>query len=264
MTAHTPFSGKIILADKTLGARELKLGDIEAGIKAPTWDEASAGEFLDRVKAKAAAKAAETLIAARTEAEAIRKTAHEEGFAAGQAAAQMLLDEAQARIAEAGRAMEEDAVRTMGSIQAGLAKAYGEFREDMAALVRLAVEKVLRCELSEERGRVLAALLDQSVEALMGGKRLIAWVNPVDAEQMSGLVEAAKSRHRGLEHWKIRTDPAIEPGGLVVETDTGRVDNSIATRLASVAEILGDLEFPPSTCELDPAQAVQIDDSPEA
>jgi flagellar assembly protein FliH len=69
-------------------------------------------------------------------------------------------------------------------------------------------------------------------------------VHPEDEETMRELLETGKERHPGLERWTVRTDPSMQPGGLVLESDQGMVDNSLGGRREMVAHVLDQLALP--------------------
>jgi flagellar assembly protein FliH len=69
-------------------------------------------------------------------------------------------------------------------------------------------------------------------------------VNPEDEAAVKDILVTTQQRHSGLEVWSVKGDPSINPGGLVVESVDGMVDNTIESRYALVDQILEQLELP--------------------
>lgn len=197
----------------------------------------------EAVKAEAAAVRAEAdrildeARGVREEAAALREAAHGEGFEAGR-------NEALARLAEERRALAE----TTGVVLLGIHEQCGHifeaWREDMAALLREAVEKATGWVADHERAAMLESLLEQSMRALLDRRRFTVRVNPVDAELLTGMLADAHKAGPRATDWELATDPNLEPGSLVVESESALVDNSLPARRSVVDEVLEHLSLP--------------------
>ncbi|HEX7686740.1 MAG TPA: FliH/SctL family protein [Burkholderiaceae bacterium] len=111
--------------------------------------------------------------------------------------------------------------------------------EKMAlAVTRTAVQlarQVVRHEL-DTRPEIVAKVAQEAVGAIvLSARHLCVRVHPADhAHVAEGAGEALKARDA-----RLVADPAIEPGGCVVDSDLGHVDARIATRWAQAAAVFG-------------------------
>lgn len=218
---------------------EATISDLE-GTRRPLWDERTEAEYMERVQAKAAARVCEMLEEARREADALRARAREEGYAAG-------LDAARAELDEFRAGMGDSVSAVLQAIQGQCSSIFAVWREELVELLKACVERYSGVIIAEERATVLRTLFAQAVQALDSHRQLVIRVNPEDESAVADMVQAAKERLAGLEAWTVRGDASMAPGGLVVESDDGMVDNRIETRRAVIEEVLAHLTLPPET-----------------
>jgi flagellar assembly protein FliH len=231
---------KVVMGFGGDGPCERPLASFKQAKKASLFDcGGEAEEYLERVRAKAREKVCAMLEEANAEAEGIKAQAVEEGLAEGRAAAD----------AQYHAFLEEQVARLTGilsGIEQQSSAMWLEHREDIAALVRITVEKVLKITLDERRSEILAQLLDQALEKLDSQRNITVRVNGEDAEVMEELLTAAKNSGNELGRWKILPDAQVSPGSVVVESEQGMVDNSIESRFEAVESIfdrlLGEVE----------------------
>ena len=230
-----PGNARVVMGSGENGPAEMTVHEIE-GTKTQTLDAKTELEFWARVRAKAQAKAREILAQAMAEADAIREQARQEGLAQG--------------LAQAGQA-RKDEMAVMGGKLAGLMagleaerpRLWASHRAEFAELLKLAVEKTLHVELSERRREVLAALIGQSVEILDTRHGFTVVVNPADEAPARELLEQAKAAHPNLGGWRVKTDPAMTPGGVRLESGAGMVDNTLDSRFQQISELLERVSF---------------------
>jgi flagellar assembly protein FliH len=109
----------------------------------------------------------------------------------------------------------------------------------LAELAAAIARRVLGQELATDPSRILE-LARQGIETLSDRDKLVVRVGaPLSEATLSAFFEGMKSRSTRCE---VRHDPSLSPGQCIVETDLGRVDESLETRLANV---LGQL-LPPA------------------
>ena len=108
------------------------------------------------MREKATAKAKEILLAAQTEADAMREQAHAQGYEAG-------LDQAQAELEEFRQGMGASVAAVLAAIEGNAGRIAAAWREELVNLTRLCVETAVNHELSEERAALLAGLFDSYV-----------------------------------------------------------------------------------------------------
>jgi len=122
---------------------------------------------------------------------------------------------------------------------ANLDDQWNGLEEEMAvAVTRTAVQlarQVVRHELAT-RPEIVAKVAQEAVGAIvLSARHLRVRVHPADQDLVAdGAGEVLKSRDA-----RLVADPAIEPGGCIVESDLGQVDARIGTRWAAAAAVYG-------------------------
>jgi len=231
-------TGKVLLGGAIGGrADEVSLAQIEGSRGRRLWDEAMEAEYLERVKVRAAEHAKEILQKAQRDADAQRAQGYGQGYADG-------IEKAVLELEAERREMAEKLGRALGSVHQGCRDIWARHREDVLLLVRLTVEKALGIELTARRRDILASLMDEALDSLDNQRGLTLRVHPADAETTQELLNLARDKFPTLEAWRVKPDADMVPGGLVIEADQGRVDNSLETRMAAIAEVLDNLEIP--------------------
>ena len=224
---------------------ETTLERVEAGGPSLAWTTETEAEYLARVREKATAKAKEILLAAQTEADALREQAHAQGYEAG-------LDQAQAELEEFRQGMGASVAAVLGAIEGNAPRIAAAWREELVNLTRLCVETAVNRELSEERAALLAGLFDGAVAKMAAAQRISIVVNPEDEPAVADMLDAAGQD--GEQTFTVRGDASLAPGSLVLESDDSRVDNSLTARRALVENILAQLSVPADT----PAEAARL------
>ncbi len=223
-------SGRIIIGPKNVGMAELTL----SSARQAAMDLESEQEYFDRVRAKAQELARDILAQAMTEAEQLRAKAREQGLREGQ-------QDAAAEVKKVTRQKATECKALLESLQQAGHSLWQTHREDLILLVQVMVEKILAVELDARRRESLESLLDQAVDMMDVKRRVVITVHPQDQELMEELLRQAKNEGAGLEGCKVKTDEGLKRGGLILECDHGMVDNTIASRQASLKEIVDQL-----------------------
>ena len=224
---------------------ETTLERVEAGGPSLAWTTETEAEYLARVREKATAKAKEILLAAQTEADAMREQAHAQGYEAG-------LDQAQAELEEFRQGMGASVAAVLAAIEGNAGRIAAAWREELVNLTRLCVETAVNHELSEERAALLAGLFDGATAKMAAAQRISIAVNPEDEPAVADMLDAAGQD--GEQTFTVRGDASLAPGSLVLESDDSRVDNSLTARRALVENILAQLSVPADT----PAEAARL------
>ncbi len=224
------YTGKVILGMASPGQDEMTIQELE-GKRQLLWDDATDKEYLARVKEKAKEKAKEIVMMAELEAEAIRASAQQEGYQDGLAQAQSAVD-------AHTQAMSSDVENLMSQIGACGDMIYNERRQDIMALIKMAVEKTLHIEMRENRITALEALMTEALERMESQRQLSITCAPDDVADLEAFVTTIQERNPHLQYWSVKGDPAIQDGGVVVESADGKVDNTIASRWQGVEPIL--------------------------
>lgn len=208
-----------------MGLRSQSLSqDAFGGGRIAVWTEEAEAELLDRVRVKAREEAKAILAKAMVEAEELRKAAREQGFAQG---VETVREEFAGKIS-----------LVLAGIDKGKKVIWQEHRSDIAILLKLAVERVMGIELSERREESLGKLLDEALDLIDAHRDLTIKVNPADVKLLEELLDRAKSKFPALERWRVKPDAGLNPGGVILESHDGVVDNSLTSRMQSVGAVL--------------------------
>lgn len=213
--------------------REHSLNGIESS-HSTAWTPKDEQEYLARVRERAGQMATKLLAEARRDAEDIKRLAKEEGYAMGLESAREELDAFRSGMGEAVSAV-------LSSIEGQCSHVFQQWREDIIALSRICVEKVTAVELSENRKAMLEALVTESVSVLERRKSLFIRVNPEDEAMLADIVSLARERFPDVNVWRVKADPGISPGGMVVESESSLAEGRIESRMAAVEEVLSSL-----------------------
>lgn len=165
--------------------------------------------------------------------EELRETARRDGF-----------EEGRAEGLEAGRKEGRDAglkelraqADRLAQITAKLVQpAAGEEKDLEAALVELVVRvarAVVQRELIADSAQI-SSIVHEAVQALPeGSKRLRLRVNPADLDHLESSGAATD------EDWQLVPDPAIQPGGVHVESEQSLVDFTVGERFEDIVSEL--------------------------
>lgn len=239
MAPAAGFTGRVILPhDPAQGTKVVSVQDLEGPMarQAMAFGEADAAAFLSRVRARATAKAREVIAQAMTEAEDIRRKAYAEGHEQGVSAGM-------AEISAQGEAIAQRLEALLETLRGQGRELLKRQAKDLTQLVRLAVERTLRCELNEKRAEVLESLLSQALDIVDSKRRLTIKVHPDDRPLVEPLMEQARANRPSIGDWRLTSSPDLALGGLILESDDGLVDNSVETRFAEVENVLNQLSL---------------------
>ncbi|WP_207260389.1 FliH/SctL family protein [Desulfovibrio sp. Huiquan2017] len=226
-------TGKVVVGMDTPGPDEMTIQELE-GKRQLIWDESTNEEYLTRVREKARDAAKEIKMLAELEAEALRATARHEGYTQGLADAQAFVDQHIQDIS----AKAETLLANLGA-QGGTI--FETRRQEVVRLIRLALSKTLKVEMSEKRAESLQALMVEALDRIESQRRIEIRCNPEETAELEEFVRTIQDRNPSLKYWTVKGDPAIEMGGVVIEAEGGKVDNTIETRWKAVEPIFDQL-----------------------
>ena len=215
--------------------REHSLGGIEHK-RSTAWNAEDEAAYMERVRERAGQMATKLITDARREAEDIKRTAREEGYAAG-------LEDAHAELEQFRAGMGEAVASVLGSIEGQCSHIFDQWRADLVAIARLAVEKVTSLELGEKRSAILEALLPESIGLLEKRRELGIRINPDDEPMLNDNVGLAREKFPEVNSWRVRADSAINAGGMVVESESSLAEGRLESRIAAVDEVFRNLNL---------------------
>ncbi len=216
--------------------REHVLGGVERR-RSTQWSTEDEDAYMARVREKAQAMAVNILEKARQEAQALRDQAMQQGYDEGLAHAQEELDAFRSGMADSVSAVLSTIEGQCGSI-------FHQWREDLLAVTKLAVEKITLTELSEDKRHMLETLLAESVALLEQRRELTIRVNPEDEPVIADIIALTKEKFPDVQAWRVKADASISPGGMVVESASSLAESRIESRKLAVEEVLAHLTLP--------------------
>ncbi|MDR1490192.1 MAG: flagellar assembly protein FliH [Desulfovibrio sp.] len=218
-----------------LNGSERSLAGLE-GSRKTSWNEKDEAVYLERVRTRAENMAAGLVAKARDDAREIREQARREGYAKG-------LDEAGAELESFRAGMAESVAALLSAIEGQCSHIFARWREDLAEMAKLAVERVTAVELSEKRAQSLKSLLGEAVAVLENRRELVIRVNAEDEPALSDILNLTRELFPDVKSWRVRSDASISPGGLLVESESSLADGRMEKRLAAVDEVLKHLSL---------------------
>ena len=224
--------GTIFMGPNSL--HETSLSRVQNMRGGTAWNEDTEREYMERVRVRAKDMAREILEKASFEAQTLRETARKEGYEAG-------MEAASAEIAEFRENMGGAVSAVLSAIESQKETAAAAFREELALLMRLCVEKIVAHELSDDRMTLMRALFDDAVAHMGESLRYAVRVAPEDEPLVADIVASGAGAAKAFS---VRADASLTPGSLILETDSGMVDNSLAARRALVDNALAALVVP--------------------
>lgn len=179
---------------------------------------------------------------ARAEAEALRSAAREEGFRAGfeaglEAGREQGAQEVAQRLRAVVERLEEAAAEAARRRDRALARA----QEDVVKLALAVAERVVRREVAsgpEVTAAVVRSVLQEMPAASAG--RVVVRVHPDEHRLLAAGWSPGGAGPAGPVRLEWIADPAVEPGGCVIETEMGTIDAGLEARLVEVASGLLD------------------------
>lgn len=172
-------------------------------------------------------EAAKEVRSANDEANAIRQRAEAEGLAKASAESDKRLEAMAADRLKTLTPAVESAVRQ-------IVDARGEWLAHWeSAAVHLAAriaEKVIRRELKEDP-QIGQQWVREALELTAGASEVTVRLNPGDHQHGVAYVEKLVDSLQGLGEARVVADQSVEPGGCVVDTKYGRIENGLSAQL---------------------------------
>lgn len=143
---------------------------------------------------------------------------------------------------EFGRKQVEEELQAAQALRARLEtvrkEVFARSIKDVADAVMLIARQIVRRELSTAPGSIEQLVLS----VLEQVRRTDEFVIRLSADEHSKLSELTPIIMERLGHdtsFRVEADPSLEPGGIVVETDYGRIDASVEAQLEAFSDAVG-------------------------
>lgn len=110
---------------------------------------------------------------------------------------------------------------------------YRELKEQTVTLVMEIFKKVLQ---EIEPRQLVAAQVKKAIDAFKGRKRLVIKVHPSKAQMLHDQLSEIVASCPGIDIIDIKAAPHLSSDDLILESETGIVEASIAVQLAAIRE----------------------------
>jgi flagellar assembly protein FliH len=147
-----------------------------------------------------------------------RTRGHDDGYAAGKAAADLELTEMAAtmrELIESARAQRREIIETA--------------EPELVRLAMAIAERVIHQQIASDPN-VVVENVRQALTRLISREMVTLRVNPADLETIRQYRDSIVTSS-DVEHLRIVEDQRVDHGGVVIETDAGTIDAKIATQL---------------------------------
>jgi flagellar assembly protein FliH len=186
--------------------------------------------FLERIRSKAD----EIIQAAQNEAEAIRQQAESSGFENGR---QRAIDEAFVSSSEKLKTLFPALEQFVDQLVESRGTWEREWENKLIQLATAIGSRLARRELSRNSD-VSVSWIREAMEFVTGAGRVVVSLNPEDQITLGPHVEALHEQFCGAGELQIREDPQIDPGGCLVETEFGTIDQQLKSQVQRLFEEL--------------------------
>ena len=188
------------------------------------------------------------------ELESIRQEAYNEGFATGEkegfhSTTLKVRQEAEAVLAPKVAALEQ----LMANLFEPIAEQDTQIEKSLVDLVQHITKQVIQRELAIDSTQIEHVMRDALKLLPLGVGNVRLYINPQDFEQ----VKALRERHE--ETWRIVEDADLQPGGCRVETEYGRIDATVETRISQIMAQLLDQVHEQLLNPAEPDMSVDLD-----
>jgi flagellar assembly protein FliH len=156
----------------------------------------------------------------------IEKTAFDKGLAEGRAAAQK---EVSAKIKEVAELLRE--------IQKERQNLYSRYEEDLVALLKSMLDKIVNHEVSVNP-RVISACLKKALSYVIENSLVKIHLNSVDFAKIKEAALENPDILEGFNQLELIEDQSISAGGCLLETEFGQVDATIENRKEKLFEAI--------------------------
>lgn len=199
-------------------------------------------EHVERIRAKTR----EMLEQAQAEADAIRRTAAEEGRKQGRTEG---LQDAAAQIESRASALAEERVaEQLATALPALQQLTGELNTERQQWLESWEEQAIRLT-AAMAGRIVhreitrdptiaQTMIAAALEVVAGVAELTVHLHPQDVEMLGERANEYLSRLAGCREVRIVADPQISPGGALIETQHGQLDARVDSQLDRIVDEL--------------------------
>lgn len=152
------------------------------------------------------------------------------GFAEG-------LEEGHQKAAEQAGEMLQGLENKLAEADAARAAAMAAADGDILELALAVARKIIKIECQLDK-RVILNNIREAIKRVNDKENVTLVISPEDLRTVEENRDRILQAIAGLKHMKVVEDPAIEQGGLVIETNYGTIDACISSQLAELEKRL--------------------------
>jgi|GEM_PF-649748 len=187
-------------------------------------------EIINQANIKAQEIIDKAIQEAQNKAQQILEQAYNQGYSQGYNEAKNKLEqEYQQKIQEL-----QDQIKNILNLKESLVK---EMEKDIVELAIKVAEKVINKKIEEEP-ELVSNYLIELLPKIEQAKNITIWINPNEIEYVRLSKEKFKNLVEDVENINIAPDSRIEKGGCIIETNFGKIDARISTKLEVLKEII--------------------------
>jgi flagellar assembly protein FliH len=187
-------------------------------------------EIINQANIKAQEIINKAIQEAQNKAQQILEQAYNQGYSQGYNEAKNKLEqEYQQKIQEL-----QEQIKNILNLKESLVK---EMEKDIVELAIKVAEKVINKKIGEEP-ELVSNYLIELLPKIEQAKNITIWINPNEIEYVRLSKEKFKNLVEDVENINIAPDSRIEKGGCIIETNFGKIDARISTKLEVLKEII--------------------------
>ena len=179
-------------------------------------------------------QAAQIIADAKQQADQIRQNAVQEGRQAAEQAVESVVTEKVRQQMQSVLPALESAVEQLAQARHEWIKQWEQNAVHLAAAI---AERIVRRELSQ-RPEITLELVREALELAAGCGSVQLRLNPSDRETLGDAAQDLAAKLAKLAPSDIIADPDLSPGGCLVTTEFGEIDQRIESQLARIEEEL--------------------------
>jgi hypothetical protein len=134
----------------------------------------------------------------------------------------------------------DDLLGAISELKAARDSVIQSAESNIIELALLVAEKVIHKSVAED-ATLIQTVMSDTFDKISGSDRIIFKVNPDDVEIVDAFQPTIQSRLVGVEKITIQSDPTIERGGCIIETDLGFIDVTIQEKLNLITQTFNKL-----------------------
>lgn len=184
-------------------------------------------------------QAVQLLAQAQQDAVKIKEKARQEGLLAAQAENQKKIEETAAKLSDQRcRTAIESCEKVVQQLNESTSEWLSEWRNQTVAVAARIAEKIVRAHL-KDNSELLRVWMEEAIVAMRDERDLRISVNPDDFSVAGRFLQ---SLSRSLPHIggsEVVPDPEVKPGGCIIRSKNGLIDQQIETQLQRLVDQLG-------------------------